>query len=336
VSKESSRARLKLINEPSVLNTLVHEPARNKSISRFKAVLVLADGTSFSGSSIGVSGSTVGEVVFNTAMTGYQEILSDPSYARQIVTLTYPHIGNTGCTPVDMESAAAFAAGLVIRDLPLLASNWRSQQTLPEFLEQNKIVAIADIDTRRLTRHLREHGSMAGAIVTAQEADEPIDALKQRAGQLVKTFPGLSGMDLAGEVSCEHSYDWNQSCWNLASDDYPLSFSEGDEGDSRSAETGTSTRHLLPDDAPLVVAMDFGVKHNILRMLHQRGCRIQVVPAKTGAEQILSLAPAGVFLSNGPGDPIRNLPRSSVACPGLRCKNREDEIRAPWCQSPSP
>lgn len=304
MSKESSRARLKLINESSVLNTLVHETARKKSISRLKAVLVLADGTCFSGSSIGVAGTTVGEVVFNTAMTGYQEILSDPSYARQIVTLTYPHIGNTGCTPVDMESAGAFAAGLVIRDLPLLASNWRCKQTLPEFLEQNRVVAIADIDTRRLTRHLRQHGAMAGAIVTAQEADESIDSIELRAGQLVQTFPGLTGMDLAREVSSDGSYDWNQSCWNLASDDFPHSdhlTSKADAVDSSSADAGT--RHVLPNDAPLVVAMDFGVKHNILRMLHQRGCRIQVVPATTNAEQILSLSPAGVFLSNGPGDP---------------------------------
>jgi len=236
-------------------------------------------------------------------MTGYQEILSDPSYAKQIVTLTYPHIGNTGCTPVDMESAGAFAAGLVIRDLPLLASNWRSKQTLPEFLQQNKVVAIADIDTRRLTRHLRQHGAMAGAIVTANDTGESIDSVIARAGELVQTFPGLSGMDLAREVTCSASYEWDQSCWNLEIDDYPRSENNGSKGGGQISAADVSHTHALPADAPLVVAMDFGVKHNILRMLHQRGCRIRVVPAKTSAEEILALSPAGVFLSNGPGDP---------------------------------
>ena len=267
------------------------ETPTNSSTANIAAVLVLADGTCFSGSSIGVSGSTVGEVVFNTAMTGYQEILSDPSYSKQIVTLTYPHIGNTGCNTADMESSGTFAAGLVIRDLPLLASSWRAKETLPTFLERNKVVAIADIDTRRLTRHLRQHGAMAGAVVTASDSDEPLDAIIKRAGEQAQTFPGLSGMDLARDVSCVEGYDWNQSCWNLQTDGFP---------ESNSAGNGT---HVLPADAPLVVAMDFGVKHNILRMLHQRGCRIRVVPAKTSAEEILALAPSGVFLSNGPGDP---------------------------------
>ena len=290
-----------LINKSSEQNTFVHETPRNNSSCGLAAVLVLADGTCFTGCSIGFSGSTVGEVVFNTAMTGYQEILSDPSYTKQIVTLTYPHIGSTGCTPVDMESSGAFAAGLVIRDLPLLASSWRSKQTLPEFLQQHKVVAIADIDTRRLTRHLRQHGAMAGSIITANAADEPIDTLKARAGELVQTFPGLAGMDLAQEVSCSDGYGWDQSCWRLAIDDFPRSVAGGAGGDAGSSDV--SAQPDLPADAPLVVAMDFGVKHNILRMLHQRGCRIQVVPAKTSAAQILSLSPAGVFLSNGPGDP---------------------------------
>lgn len=252
------------------------------------AVLVLADGTAFVGTSIGVSGSSSGEVVFNTAMTGYQEILTDPSYSSQIVTLTYPHIGNTGCNAVDTESEAVHAAGLVIRDLPLLSSSWRSTSSLETYLQDNAVVAIADIDTRRLTRHLRQHGSMPGAIVASNDVldagDGAVDALKQQALALASDFPGLAGMDLAQKVTCKTPYDWNNGTWALQTDSY-------------------SCDEQVDTSRPLVVAMDFGVKHNILRMLHDRGCRVRVVPATATAAEILALSPAGVFLSNGPGDP---------------------------------
>ena len=239
------------------------------------AVLALADGSIFRGRSIGAKGNTTGEVVFNTAMTGYQEILTDPSYSRQLVTLTYPHIGNTGTTPEDMEAAQVFAAGLIIRDLPLLASNWRMNESLPEFLTRHKCVAIADIDTRRLTRLLRENGAQAGCIMTGDKID---NAAAVRAAQ---KFPGLKGMDLAKVVSVKQRYQWNEgSVWQ-------------------------------PDDRPVirahqrmhVVAYDFGVKRNILRMLGDRGCRVTVLPAQTPAAEVLALDPDGVFLSNGPGDP---------------------------------
>jgi len=249
------------------------------------AVLVLADGTAFVGKSIGVAGTSVGEVVFNTAMTGYQEILTDPSYSSQIVTLTYPHIGNTGCNPIDTESEAVHAAGLVIRDLPLLSSSWRSTGSLESYLQDNSVVAIADIDTRRLTRHLRQHGSMPGAIVAgAGNGEADVVRLKQQALGAAGEFPGLAGMDLAQQVTCKTPYDWNNGTWALQTDSY----SELEEDHS---------------GRPLVVAMDFGVKHNILRMLQDRGCRVRVVPATTSAADILALSPAGVFLSNGPGDP---------------------------------
>jgi len=249
------------------------------------AVLVLADGTAFVGKSIGVAGTSVGEVVFNTAMTGYQEILTDPSYSSQIVTLTYPHIGNTGCNPIDTESEAVHAAGLVIRDLPLLSSSWRSTGSLETYLQDNSVVAIADIDTRRLTRHLRQHGSMPGAIVAgAGNGEADVVRLKQQALGAAGEFPGLAGMDLAQQVTCKTPYDWNNGTWALQTDSY----SELEEDHS---------------GRPLVVAMDFGVKHNILRMLQDRGCRVRVVPATTSAADILALSPAGVFLSNGPGDP---------------------------------
>lgn len=248
-----------------------------------RAVLVLEDGTSFNGISIGASGSSVGEVVFNTSMTGYQEILTDPSYARQIVTLTYPHIGNTGCNPIDAESDSVHAAGLVIRDLPTLYSNWRSSESLHEYLKRHGIVAIADLDTRRLTRHLREHGAMAGSIVAAVERRIKHEELLQQAGQQAQAFAGLAGMDLAKVVTCNETYQWRAGTWQLQSDSYPL-------------EADVEQPHH-------VVAMDFGVKHNILRMLHDRGCRITVVPAQTTATDILALQPDGVFLSNGPGDP---------------------------------
>jgi carbamoyl-phosphate synthase small subunit len=238
------------------------------------AILVLEDGSVFQGESIGCEGQTLGEVVFNTALTGYQEILTDPSYSRQIVTLTYPHIGNTGTNEEDEESAAVHAAGLVIRDLALLHSNWRNQKPLGQYLVDHGIVAISDIDTRRLTRILREKGAQNGCIL-AGETDV------ERALQLAKGFPGLKGMDLAQEVSTTETFDWRVGSWSL--------------------ETG----HPEPSgELPYhVVAYDYGVKRNILRMLVDRGCRITVVPARTPAAEVLALSPDGVFLSNGPGDP---------------------------------
>ncbi len=246
---------------------------------RKPALLVLEDGTIFRGDSIGADGKTIGEVVFNTAMTGYQEILTDPSYARQIVTLTYPHIGNTGTNDEDEESAAIYAAGLIIRDLPLLASNWRNQKPLDEYLYENGIVAIADIDTRKLTRILREKGAQSGCIIAGDDLDEAaaLDA--------AKAFPGLKGMDLAKEVTTESLYQWTQGTWDL--------------------EQGLPEPHgFNAEELPHhVVAFDYGVKRNILRMLVDRGCRVTVVPAQTPASEVMALNPDGVFLSNGPGDP---------------------------------
>jgi len=240
------------------------------------AILVLEDGSVFRGQSIGADGQTVGEVVFNTALTGYQEILTDPSYARQIVTLTYPHIGNTGVNKEDEESGQIYAAGLVIRDLPLLVSNFRSEQALDVYLRDNNIVGIADIDTRRLTRILREKGAQAGCILAGDSVDEAT------ALAAAKAFPGLKGMDLAKEVTTQASYEWNETSWSL--------------------ENGHQT--IAADDQKFhVVAYDFGVKRNILRMLVDRGCRLTVVPAKTPAEDVMAMNPDGVFLSNGPGDP---------------------------------
>lgn len=243
------------------------------------AVLVLADGTVFRGLGIGASGATTGEVVFNTSMTGYQEILTDPSYCRQIVTLTYPHIGNTGANAEDVESSRAHAAGLVIRDLPRLASNFRSTQSLQEWLQAQNVVAIAGIDTRKLTRILREKGAQGGAILTAKHGAEPdIDSALAAA----RAFPGLAGMDLAREVTAPQSYVWTEGEWALGAG---YAACEANEA------------------APHVVAYDFGVKRNILRMLASRGCRLTVVPANTPAEEVLAMQPDGVFLSNGPGDP---------------------------------
>jgi carbamoyl-phosphate synthase small subunit len=239
------------------------------------AVLALADGTVFHGISIGAKGNTTGEVVFNTAMTGYQEILSDPSYARQIVTLTYPHIGNTGTTPEDQESSLIAPAGLVIRDLPLLESNWRSNLTLPEYLQRGRVVAIAGIDTRKLTRLLREKGAQAGCIMTGDNLDPNV------AVHAARRFPGLAGMDLAKVVTTKESYQWNDgTIWRTP---------------------GRPT--LRPAQRLHVVAYDFGVKRNILRLLADAGCRMTVVPAQTPAAEVLALQPDGVFLSNGPGDP---------------------------------
>ncbi|WP_339490318.1 glutamine-hydrolyzing carbamoyl-phosphate synthase small subunit [Pseudomonas sp. EL_65y_Pfl2_R95] len=241
------------------------------------AILALADGSIFRGEAIGADGHTIGEVVFNTAMTGYQEILTDPSYAQQIVTLTYPHIGNTGITPEDAESNRVWAAGLIIRDLPLIASNWRSKQPLDEYLKENGTVAIAGLDTRRLTRILREKGSQNGCILVGDDATE------EKALELARSFPGLKGMDLAKVVSCTEQYEWRSTVWDLKTDSH--------------AEVPASE---LPYH---VVAFDYGVKLNILRMLVARGCRVTVVPAQTPASEVLAMNPDGVFLSNGPGDP---------------------------------
>ncbi|MFV0276322.1 MAG: glutamine-hydrolyzing carbamoyl-phosphate synthase small subunit [Parahaliea sp.] len=240
------------------------------------ALLVLADGSIFRGVAIGAQGSAVGEVVFNTAMSGYQEILTDPSYARQIITLTYPHIGNTGTNAEDEESTQIWASGLVIRDLPLLASNYRSEEDLSSYLQRRKVVGIADIDTRRLTRILREKGAQNGCIVAGDSIDEAAALAQARA------FAGLKGMDLAREVSVRESYSWTAGSWR---------FGQG-YGERPAAE--------LPWH---VVAYDYGVKRNILRMLVDRGCRLTVVPAQTPAAEVLAMAPDGVFLSNGPGDP---------------------------------
>lgn len=238
------------------------------------ALLLLEDGTVFNGLAIGADGCSVGEVVFNTAMTGYQEILSDPSYARQIVTLTYPHIGNVGTTSEDDESTDVFASGLVIRDLPLLASNWRNKKTLQQYLIDNKVVAIADVDTRKLTRILRDKGAQRGCIMAGESIDIEV------AKKAIEGFPGLKGMDLAKEVTVTRPYEWTENIWHLQ---------------NGHTQAENLTKH--------VVAYDFGIKRNILRLLSNRGCRVTVVPATTPAETVLAMSPDGVFLSNGPGDP---------------------------------
>lgn len=245
------------------------------------AILALEDGSLFEGISIGADGKAIGEVVFNTAMSGYQEILTDPSYAQQIITFTYPHIGNTGTTPEDDESEKVWASGMVIRDLPMLASNFRNEQSLSDFLKQRNVVAICDIDTRRLTRLLRDHGPLNGCIITGAEIGSDLEKGRASAIAAAKDFPGLVGMDLAKEVSCEKSYSWEEGSWDLI------------EG------------HRIPETPGQyhVVAYDFGVKRNILRMLTDRSCKVTVVPAKTPASEVLALQPDGVFLSNGPGDP---------------------------------
>jgi len=237
------------------------------------AVLVLADGSVFRGCAIGAEGQATGEVVFNTSMTGYQEILTDPSYAGQVVTLTYPHIGNTGANPEDEESRDVYAAGLIIRDLPLVSSNWRQSEDLPTYLERHGVVAIGDVDTRRLTRVLRSRGAQNGCL-QAGRIDE--DAALQAA----RGAPSMAGLDLAKTVSVDKPYDWNMSLWALGTGYRPA---------------GAARFH--------VVAFDYGVKHNILRNLAERGCKVTVLPAKTPAREALALKPDGVFLSNGPGDP---------------------------------
>lgn len=238
------------------------------------ALLALEDGSVFHGYAVGATGETVGEVVFNTAMTGYQEILTDPSYAKQIVTLTYPHIGNTGVNVEDEESASVHAAGLIVRDVPRLASNWRSTESLPDYLKRHGIVALAGIDTRRLTRILRDKGALNGCIVAGEQIDVEDALAKARA------FPGLNGMDLAKVVSVGESYQWNEGVYDL----------------DRTAFNQPSKRYN-------VVAYDYGVKYNILRLLAEQGCDITVVPAQTPAADVLAMKPDGVFLSNGPGDP---------------------------------
>ena len=242
------------------------------------ALLALADGTIFRGASFGAAGQAIGEVVFNTAMTGYQEILTDPSYSRQIVTLTYPHIGNTGANHEDVESTRVQAAGLVIRDLPRLASSFRAERSLPDYLKTEGCVAIAGIDTRRLTRLLRAKGSQNGAILAgcAGDADDVARVLA-----LARSFPGLAGLDLAKVVSVEQPYEWTGSVWKL----------------------GNADGEAAPDARFHVVAFDYGIKQNILRMLVARGCRVSVLPAQASADDALALKPDGIFLANGPGDP---------------------------------
>ena len=247
------------------------------------AVLVLADGKSFIGFSVGIFGSTVGEVVFNTSLTGYQEIFTDPSYTKQIVTLTYPHIGNVGVNDQDAESCKVYAAGIIIKDLSIVDSNFRSQSSLKQYLNEQQIVGISGIDTRELTRHLRDQGAQSGAIVAGNKGDSVNDLLA-KAQQIVADFPGMSGLDLAQVVTTPTAYEWTEGEWQLFD------------------ETGVPnfTKPLLNKT---VVAYDFGVKRNILRMLANRGCKVIVVPAKTSAEDVLAMQPDGVFLSNGPGDP---------------------------------
>ncbi|OIR08789.1 carbamoyl-phosphate synthase small chain [mine drainage metagenome] len=257
------------------------------------AILVLADGTVFRGTAIGASGSSVGEVVFNTAITGYQEILTDPSYCKQIVTLTYPHIGNVGCNPEDVESRQVFASGLIIRDLSMTVSNFRSTQSLPEYLKANNVVAIAGIDTRKLTRILRSKGAQNGCVATGNDVEAALKA--------ARNFAGLAGMDLAQVVSCDKPYEWTQREWELG-----VGYRDtgcGIQDAAKSGAVGSAESRIQNPASFHVVAYDFGVKRNILRMLAERGCRITVVPAKTSAAEVLAMKPDGVFLSNGPGDP---------------------------------
>ena len=257
------------------------------------AILALADGTVFIGNSIGAASKdvpyTVGEVVFNTSMTGYQEILTDPSYCQQIVTLTYPHIGNYGISEQDVESAKVNAAGLIIRDLPLIASNFRSSMSLTEYLVKEKTIAIANIDTRQLTRHLRTHGAQNGCIFALADGESVTQAIKDKAIALAKSAPNMAGLDLAKVVTTSKPYNWTQTEWQL-------------HNPTLQGKAGYSEQ-TAADAKFHVVAYDFGVKYNILRMLAERGCRVTVVPAQTSAAEVLKLNPNGIFLSNGPGDP---------------------------------
>ena len=242
------------------------------------ALLALADGTVFKGTSIGISGTAVGEVVFNTSMTGYQEILTDPSYAQQLITLTYPHIGNTGTNSEDVESRQVWGAGLIVRDVPLIPSSWRNQMSLPDYMAKEQVVGIANIDTRRLTRRIRETGAQSGCILAGDANDAQLDEALALAK--AREFPGLAGMDLAKVVSRQETVGWTQGSWDIVE-----GYSEPEANDFH------------------VVAYDFGVKHNILRLLRDRGVRLTVVPAETSAADVLAMSPDGVFLSNGPGDP---------------------------------
>ena len=255
------------------------------SLPHTPAILALADGTVFIGSSVGVAGSTHGEVVFNTAMTGYQEILTDASYCQQLVTLTYPHIGNYGINAEDVEGEKIHAAGLIIKDLPLLASNFRSTMTLHDYLVKEGAVAIANIDTRQLTRHLRTHGAQNGCILALATGDTVSPGAIDKAVSLAKAAPKMAGLDLAKVVSCQQTYEWTQTEWKL---------------DNLGGKPGYGVQ-ITPKFH--VVAYDFGIKKNILRMLAQRGARVTVVPAQTSAQDVLKLKPDGIFLSNGPGDP---------------------------------
>ncbi|MDL1862749.1 glutamine-hydrolyzing carbamoyl-phosphate synthase small subunit [Betaproteobacteria bacterium PRO7] len=263
--RRPARCRRRTVRRGACLSSLIAD-------SRPLALLALADGTVFRGRSIGAEGSAVGEVVFNTAMTGYQEILTDPSYCRQLVTLTYPHIGNTGTNAEDVEASRVHAAGLIVRDLPRAHSNFRAQESLGDYLRREKTVAIADIDTRKLTRILRDRGAQPGAILVGADEAEAV--------RLARSFPGMAGLDLAKVVSAPEPYEWTETAWALG------------------AGYGT-----LAEPKRHVVAYDFGVKRNILRLLASRGCRITVVPAQTPAAEAIRLKPDGVFLSNGPGDP---------------------------------
>lgn len=265
---------VKYVDEDKKLVTRAQNPA----------LLVLEDGSVFTGIAIGADGLAVGEVVFNTAMSGYQEILTDPSYAKQIVTLTYPHIGNTGTTPEDDESDRAWASGLVIRNLPMLASNFRNQQNLDDWLKERGVVAIAEIDTRRLTRILRDKGAQNGCLFAGPEVTADPEGARAKALQAAKEFPGLVGMDLAKVVSCKKNYEWTEGSWELGKE----------QGKGHA---------VIPGGLHHVVAYDFGVKLNILRMLKDRNCKVTVVPAQTPASTVLAMKPDGIFLSNGPGDP---------------------------------
>ena len=247
---------------------------------RKSAILVLEDGSVFRGESIGCDGKTVGEVVFNTALTGYQEILTDPSYAKQLITLTYPHIGNVGVTSEDEEADSIFASGLIVKDVPLIYSNWRAQESLTDYLSRRNVVAIADIDTRRLTRILREKGAQGGCVIAGDDLTEATEA---EALEEAKSFTGLQGLDLAKEVSTDKTYEWGEGTWQLNPDD------------AKSLDQASADYK--------VVAYDYGIKKNILRMLVDRGCHVTVVPAQTPADEVLAMQPDGVFLSNGPGDP---------------------------------